>query len=124
MVDANQNHDNMIKNTTSSDARLWTFRNKISIVEADQNHLKIIKKHYINWWQIMRIQKQDLDGGSWSKPHQNNETHYTKWCHIMIIQEQDLYGGGWSKPPQNNQKHYIKWCQIMSIQKQDRYGGS
>ena len=64
MVEPNQNYTKIIKNITSSDARIWAFRNKISMLETDQNHIQILKKHYIEWCQIMSIQKQDFyDGG-------------------------------------------------------------
>ena len=43
MVEVDPNHPKVIKHITSSDARLWAFRNKISVVEAIQNHPNITK---------------------------------------------------------------------------------
>ena len=42
----------------------------------------------------------------------------------MRIQKQDLYEGHYSKSPQHKQNQYIKWYQIMNIQKQDLHDGS
>ena len=43
IVKANRNHIKIMKKHYTSDARLWAFRNKISMVEAAQDHFKIIK---------------------------------------------------------------------------------
>ena len=57
MAEANLNHPKLIKNTTPSDARLWAFRNKISIVEVVQNNNTNTQKHDTKWCKIMCIQK-------------------------------------------------------------------
>ena len=43
MVEVDKNQTKITKNISLSDARLWAFRNNISMVEADQNQSKITK---------------------------------------------------------------------------------
>ena len=82
----------MIKHITSIDARLWTFINKIFILETYQNHSKLWKTMYQMMPDYKDSEEQNLYDGSLSKSFQNHQTHYIKWCQIMAIQEQDLYG--------------------------------
>ena len=117
-------YQNDKQNTTSSDVKLWAFRNKISMTEANQNQSTTIKHNTSSDARLCAFRNDISMIETNKKTLQHNQKRYIKWCQRMSIQKTDLDEGGWLNQILNDWKLYIKWCQIISIQKQHLHCGS